>query len=86
MTESRERPSLAHCFIRSPNSDRIKFTRSGRERFQQRFAAIGINIENIITAHDLIRAHTLCLHHNLKIMHDTTTDPALKHLLSPWDR
>jgi len=85
MTESRERPSLAHCFIRSPNSDRIKFTRSGRERFQQRFAEVGINIEHIITAHDLIRAHTLCLHHDLRIMRDKTTDPALKQWLTTWD-
>ncbi len=70
--------SLTHCFLRLPGSDRIIFTRSGREKFTKRFAVIGVNIEDVKTAKDLIRVHTRCLQHDLQRIIGETTDPALK--------
>lgn len=74
---------LEHCFIRVPNSKRLRITAAGQELFAKRFAKQGFNIESIKSSDEFLRALNVTTMAEINAVRcDRNSEPALKELLA----
>lgn len=74
---------IRQCFIRDPNSNKIRFTAVGKQKFAQRFARRGFDIASIKTSDQFVTALNATTSAELtELRDDKNSEPALKEMLT----
>ncbi len=68
--------------IEDPTTGTIRFTRTGVERFRDRFAKIGIDIRNLRTKEDFLAAHTACFNSEISLAAILMDNPVLDEIMA----